>query len=451
MWFIKSFPIIFISGLLGACQSPQIPQNTADLLALADQDNGSICTVSLAAVRETMTGEELASWAAEMSDMTKIAAAHPGDYVVQIRQQLRRGALNRRLNVTGDQAELAQEFYDEFDDGIGAAASLTDHHDKLHYWTDRANEQSGFKDEPDRYNMRFCVLNEARAKVHADNRAFLLANLSNGPSADMRENISHEYIMADDFRAHINARLYTPEFMAGLSPLERSRIRVTDQILTDDPQTSQAFLRRVSEEVEAFKTHIQAHDYDSVSDKLADMTAVDQMIRKMFTPLGRGDHFYDTSDRDAVTKGMAEMMGQTDEFNTGLFRSMLDGRGWFRDDQDGEGAGSRAWLLAQHADHNPEFQDEALKLMAAELGAPGVSKSNYAYLFDRVQARWSDGENTETRKQRYGTQGRCVGKGKWEPLPLEDPGNVDALRAEMELGPIADYKARFKDICFDAD
>jgi len=126
---------------------------------------------------------------------------------------------------------------------------------------------------------------------------------------------------------------------------------------------------------------------------------------------------------------------------------MLKGRGWFRDDNDGEGASDRGWIIAQHADRDPEFQQEALKLIEAELGAPSVSKSNYAYLYDRVQMRFNDYDSIEKRLQRYGTQGRCTGPGTWEPLPMEDPDNIDARRAEVGLGPIKDYKARFKSIC----
>ena len=49
--------------------------------------------------------------------------------------------------------------------------------------------------------------------------------------------------------------------------------------------------------------------------------------------------------------------------------------------------------------------------------------------------------------QRYGTQGTCVGPGKWEPLPTEDPNLLDERRAQVDLGPEADYIAIFKDIC----
>ena len=94
---------------------------------------------------------------------------------------------------------------------------------------------------------------------------------------------------------------------------------------------------------------------------------------------------------------------------------MLEGRNWFRDDEDGAGAAGIAWLIAQHADRNPEFQKEVLVRIEKALGDPGVSASNYAYLYDRVGAGFGAGKSDEERLQKYGTQGRvrmCIGN-RW--------------------------------------
>jgi len=126
---------------------------------------------------------------------------------------------------------------------------------------------------------------------------------------------------------------------------------------------------------------------------------------------------------------------------------MLEGRGWFRDDKDGSGAANDAWLIAQHADLDPDFQAKALTMIEAEFDAPGVSKRNYAYLYDRVQMRFSDDAATERKLQRYGTQGRCTGPGTWEPFPIEEPDRIDEVRADVGLGTMEAYKSRFKTIC----
>ena len=64
------------------------------------------------------------------------------------------------------------------------------------------------------------------------------------------------------------------------------------------------------------------------------------------------------------------------------------------------------------------------------LATGGVSKKNYAYLWDRVAVN-------HDREQRYGTQPDWDCKdGKLELRPVEDPDNLDARRTEMGLGPV---------------
>ena len=54
------------------------------------------------------------------------------------------------------------------------------------------------------------------------------------------------------------------------------------------------------------------------------------------------------------------------------------------------------------------------------------------------------------RKQRFGTQGRCTGPGRWKPRELEDPARVDQLREEYGVtrdnGTLAQYAARMNEI-----
>ena len=69
-----------------------------------------------------------------------------------------------------------------------------------------------------------------------------------------------------------------------------------------------------------------------------------------------------------------------------------------------------------------------------------TSVSNFAYLHDRVST-------ADDRPQRYGTQGRCVGPGRWEPLELEDSAKIDTLRASVGLEALALYKERFIEDC----
>jgi len=74
-----------------------------------------------------------------------------------------------------------------------------------------------------------------------------------------------------------------------------------------------------------------------------------------------------------------------------------------------------------------------------------TSPSNYAYLFDRVAASWSD--ESKRTLQRYGTQGSCTGPGTWEPIAMEEPDHVDERRASVGLMTMAEYLKLFKEIC----
>lgn len=100
--------------------------------------------------------------------------------------------------------------------------------------------------------------------------------------------------------------------------------------------------------------------------------------------------------------------------------------------QDGSDA---AWLIAQHADHDPAFQRECLELLEEVVARGDASKANLAYLTDRVLLR-------EHGRQRYGTQFTHGAKGP-EPLPLEDPERVDQLRANVGLPPLSEYAKVF--------
>jgi hypothetical protein len=107
--------------------------------------------------------------------------------------------------------------------------------------------------------------------------------------------------------------------------------------------------------------------------------------------------------------------------------------GWPTKSAYGEPPAFQAWLLAQHADHDPLLQLEVLRLMEPLAERGEVSKSNHAFLHDRIMLKL-------TGEQRYGTQVHCV-DGKRRPRPLEDEAALDGLRAGAGLEPEADYLA----------
>jgi hypothetical protein len=134
---------------------------------------------------------------------------------------------------------------------------------------------------------------------------------------------------------------------------------------------------------------------------------------------------------------MANAAQKADRKNTATLKKMVEIKGWPSIPMVGERASFNAWLLVQHADHDPAFQLKALRLMEPLTAKGDVSKRNYSYLYDRVMLKLYG-------KQRFGTQiGGCDGD-EYALLPLEDEKRLDILRAEHDLEPISQYRDGFK-------
>lgn len=124
---------------------------------------------------------------------------------------------------------------------------------------------------------------------------------------------------------------------------------------------------------------------------------------------------------------------QVDRDNTAWLADLIDAHGWpGRRLVDRDGANA-AWLLAQHADHDPAFQRRCLELLAVAVAAGDAEPVHLAYLTDRVAVH-------EGRPQTYGTQLRWEG-GRCVPAEIAYPERVDVRRAEVGLMPLAEYIA----------
>jgi hypothetical protein len=140
----------------------------------------------------------------------------------------------------------------------------------------------------------------------------------------------------------------------------------------------------------------------------------------------------------------AERTGESDasgdESRTDRLREIIDEHGWPTFELVGREGATAAWLIAQHADFDVEFQAEALGLMRGVLEAGQADPTEVAYLEDRVAVN-------RGHAQRYGTQVRCR-DGRPEPAtPLVDAAGVDGLRAEVGLQPLAEYYEQFAEGC----
>ncbi|HEX8642467.1 MAG TPA: DUF6624 domain-containing protein [Allosphingosinicella sp.] len=122
--------------------------------------------------------------------------------------------------------------------------------------------------------------------------------------------------------------------------------------------------------------------------------------------------------------------------NAQWLKSVLARIGWFDISRYGAEASQAAWLIVQHADHDPAWQQQVLEILRPRVARGDMQGNYFAYLVDRVAVNAG-------RPQTYGTQGLCMGPDDWRPRPLADPDEVDRLRAEVGLEPIAAYRARF--------
>lgn len=140
------------------------------------------------------------------------------------------------------------------------------------------------------------------------------------------------------------------------------------------------------------------------------------------------------------TERSPEYTGEwNDQARTDRLAEIIEEHGWPGSDLVGDDGASAAWVIAQHSDLDPAFQQQALELMRPAVDAGLADPTELAYLEDRVGLN-SGGE------QVYGTQIGCV-DGVPQPAPLADPEMVDERRAEVGLEPIDDYLATLNEAC----
>jgi hypothetical protein len=161
---------------------------------------------------------------------------------------------------------------------------------------------------------------------------------------------------------------------------------------------------------------------DAVRDELLRMRAADQDSRHALISKGLGD------------AEAAKKMSEVDAANTKRLKEIVRSGGWPKRSVVGDEAARAAWLLVQHADAEPLFQESCLRLMERLLPAKEVFAADVAYLTDRVRA-------AQGRPQVYGTQ--VVERGcTYEPRPIEDAGRVDERRAAAGLDTLAENLKR---------
>mgnify|MGYP006418242979 CR=1 FL=1 len=245
-------------------------------------------------------------------------------------------------------------------------------------------------------------------------------------------------------------------------PLGKNITNPSQRPLKIDPQVVSLWkvskknkFKRVKRDLKTYDDHIaqrrmefakipkDINDKSWVKKKLAFMVEIEQYMRRYLdTPHNTK---YSKNETEYFSSEFSPRFEAMDKPNTADLRMLLNKYEWFTISEFGKIADGNAWLLVQHADLDTEFQKHVLEILGKLRKVGETSLSNYAYLFDRVASASND--PLKRMLQRYGTQGYCVGPGKWVPHEIEEPMNVDIRRKEVGLGSLQEYIDGFKDIC----
>lgn len=138
---------------------------------------------------------------------------------------------------------------------------------------------------------------------------------------------------------------------------------------------------------------------------------------------------------------------QVDTDNTAWLKEVVAAHGWPGAGVVGDEAARSAFLLVQHADHDPAFQAACLPLLEAAASRGEIPMTHVAYLTDRVRVK-------QQRPQLYGTQyyAKTLPDGSVASGPdgrieyllpvVEDLERLDDRRREAGLEPWSAYEQR---------
>lgn len=164
--------------------------------------------------------------------------------------------------------------------------------------------------------------------------------------------------------------------------------------------------------------------------ELARMAENDQRVRRGLS----GPDASAPADPDDWWRKTMEM-NRVDVANTDRLREIVDEHGWPGRSLVGEEGAEHAWLLAQHASAQLDFQRRVLDLLTTAVVAGEATPRQLAYLTDRVRM-------LEGREQVYGTQFIWGEDGHPEPYPIQDPDHVEERRAAAGLESLREHQLR---------
>lgn len=169
--------------------------------------------------------------------------------------------------------------------------------------------------------------------------------------------------------------------------------------------------------------------YPKIAKMLDSMEVSDQTGRNKMTELTNKGFKQNSSEMLQAFKDMVN----ADSLNMIVLKKLFREYGFLGFEEVGKQGSSNFWLMMQHCDKDPKFQEEVLSEMKKHIERKNANPSNYAYLIDRV--------NVNTGKpQVYGTQMKLnQDRTSYEPKIVIEPENLNKRRAEVGLGTIEEY------------
>ncbi len=126
-----------------------------------------------------------------------------------------------------------------------------------------------------------------------------------------------------------------------------------------------------------------------------------------------------------------KMIFQKDSINSKRVELIIDKHGWLGEDIVGYQGNKTLFIVIQHSRFS--VQKKYLPILRQAVKNGNALAEDLAFLEDRVSVQLG-------KKQKYGSQVNQDHKTlKYFVEPLEDPDNVDKLRAEVGLSPLAEY------------
>ena len=151
------------------------------------------------------------------------------------------------------------------------------------------------------------------------------------------------------------------------------------------------------------------------------------------------ERHYDDRTSEAIVWRSWSRMCHISADNISFVKLLVAEGRWPLISRDGEAASHDAFLFVQHADDDPDFQEQMLGFLKPLVAHHEFLGKTYAALFDRVAL-------AKGQPQRYGTQFRRGKHGCSAVRPVEDPTNLDRRRAEVGLPSIAEYAHTIADL-----